>query len=543
MDARSAIDDLRRRAEAGATLEALSHAALALLGRLAAAVEGVAFDDEVRQMAVRLTGRTMIHGGRAAGEERLRGARFLAGSLHALAHGGVHMITPDERQAEEEGKLAAALYSPLGITVGVLREGMDEAERGAAYSADVTVGAYRRFALDLLHDRQAQAPYDRIGRGVLAAVVTDPGHVLISPIAEPLMLMEDDASPADALRKAARLAATLNNGQDYAVDTDRALVRLTSHGRKRVHDAFGVTDAASMQTLLLEKRITQALAAASCYTRGRDYDLADGTVAPLPSGALPGGVRVRGGLLQAIETKEGVAVTDTQWITATISVFEYFRRYSHLGGTSLAQLMFTTELEELFNLTVWDRREGEELRTQQQHAPQMAAYLALNRQIAQWGRLGAQQRTELYGLRESSWQPDELQTLLHHLVDAAVTQAIGDSNGDLPRLRRELGELATDALLEQPTGGGDPQAMADQVRIRARAVCDDHLATDPDRQRRAIHSALDQAAVYQAQAEMHYRDLYWPDDLAPFEEALTAVHNSIRTHAERAIARQALHPA
>ncbi|MGW1563052.1 preprotein translocase subunit SecA [Streptomyces sp. NPDC002144] len=543
MDARSAIEDLRRRAAAGETLEALSHAALAVLGRPAAAVGGVAFDDEARQMALRLTSRTMIHGGRTAGEERLRGARYLAGSLHVLADGGVHMITPDERQAEEEGKLAAAVYSPLGITVSVLHEGMDEAERSAAYSADVTVGTYRRFALDLLHDRQAQTPYDRISRGVSATVVTDPGHVLIAPIAEPSMLLEDDASPADALRTAARLAATLDKGQDYAIDTERALVRLTSQGRKRVHDAFGVTDTASMQTLLLEKRIAQALAAANCYTRGRDYDLAHGTVTPLPSGALPGGVRLRGGLLQAIETKEGVTVTDTQWITATISVFEYVRRYSHVGGTSLAPLMFTTELEELFNLTVWDRREADELRTQQQHAPQMAAYLALNRQIAQWSRLGAQQRTELYGLRERSWQPDELQTLLHRLVDAAVTQAIGDHNGDLPQLRRSLGALATDLLLEQPTGGGDTQTIADQARIRARAVCDDHLTTDPDRQRRALHSALDQAAVYQAQAEMHYRDLYWPDHLAPFEEALSAVYDNIRTDVERAVARQALHPA
>ncbi|MEU1275945.1 hypothetical protein [Streptomyces sp. NPDC005799] len=543
MDARSAIEDLRRRAAAGETLEALSHAVLALLSRPAAAVAGVAFDEEARQMALRLTGRTMIHGGRVAGEERLRGARFLAGSLHVLADGGVHMITPDERQAEEEGKLAAVVYRPLGITVGVLRKGMNEAERSAAYSADVTVGPYRRFALDVLHDRQAQAPYDRIGRDVPAAVVTDPGHVLIAPIAEPLMLLEDDASPADALRPAARLAATLDKGQDYAIDTDRALVRLTSQGRKRVHDAFGVTDAASMQTLLLEKRVTQALAAAHCYTRGSDYDLADGSVTPLPSGALPGGVRLRGGLLQAIETKEGVTITDTQWITATISVFEYARRYSHIGGTSLAQLMFTTELEELFNLTLWDRREAEELRTQQQHAPQMAAYLALNRQIAQWSRLGTQQRTELYGLRERSWQPDELQTLLHRLVDAAVTQAIGDSNGDLPQLWCALSELATNVLLEQSTGGEGAPPTADRVRIRARAVLDDRLMSDPDRQRRGLHSALDQAAVYQAQAEMHYRDLYWPDDLAPFEEALTAVYDSIRTDLARAVAHQALRPA
>ncbi|MFS4092506.1 hypothetical protein [Streptomyces sp. AF1A] len=143
MDARSAIEDLRRRAAAGETLEALSHAVLAVLGRPAAAVGGVAFDDEARQMAVRLTGRTMIHGGRTAGEERLRGARFLAESLRVLADGGVHMITPDERQAEEEESSPRPSAAPWASRSACCARGMDEAERSVAYGADVTVGAYR----------------------------------------------------------------------------------------------------------------------------------------------------------------------------------------------------------------------------------------------------------------------------------------------------------------------------------------------------------------------------------------------------------------
>lgn len=140
MDARAANSKLKRRAADGQSLQALSRPALDVLSRSAATVSGVLFDDDVRQMAVRLTDSTMIHGGLVAGEERLRAARLLAGYLHTLAHGGVHMITPDERQAQEEGELARTVYGPLGVSVGVLQEDMAEEERRAAYGADVTVG-------------------------------------------------------------------------------------------------------------------------------------------------------------------------------------------------------------------------------------------------------------------------------------------------------------------------------------------------------------------------------------------------------------------
>lgn len=539
MDPRVALEALKRRAEEGESPESLSHSALDLVGR-SAAETAVPFDDEIRRMAVRLAGGTMIHGGRVAGEDRLRGARVLAGFLHALAGRGVHLITPDEPQAQEEGERAAAVYGPLGVTVGVLRTDMSRTERRAAYGADVTVGAYRRFGLDLLHDRQAMAPEDRSRRDAPAAVVKDPGHVLVAPIAEPLTLVEDDASQAHELRKVARLTAALSDGQDYAVDTDRGVVRLTPKGRNRLHDAFGVTDPAGMETLLLEKRVGEAVLANHRYVQGRDYDVAGAKVVPVSSGELPKGVRLRGGLLQAIEVKEGLTVSDAQWVTTTVSVFEYFRRYPHVGGTSLAELMFTAELEELFGLTVWDLRGPDELSTQQQYAQQMAVYLDLNRRIARWSRLGEQQRAELNQPRDRSREPHELRTLLRHSVGEAVREELRRSDGDPRRLRRGLGELASGLASERLTDTGDPQRIADTVLTNARSVCDDRLLADLDTQRGGVQSAVDQAAVYQAQAEMYYRDLHWPDDLAAFEEALTGVHEGLRTQFGRAVARHTL---
>ncbi|MFJ9248604.1 hypothetical protein [Streptomyces sp. NPDC101776] len=538
MDPRVTVEALKRRAEEGESPESLSHSALDLVARSAAGAS-VPFDDDIRRMAVRLAGGTMIHGGRVAGEDRLRGARLLAGLLHAQAGRGVHLITPDEPQAAEEGERAAALYDPLGVTVGVLRD-MDRAERRAAYGADVTVGAYPRFGLDLLHDRQIMAPEDCGRRDAPAAVVKDPGHVLVASVAEPLTLVEDDVSPAHELREVARLTAVLSDDQDYAVDADRGVVQLTRKGRIRLHDAFGVTDPAGMETLLLEKRVGEAVLANHRYARGRDYDVAGAEVVPASSGELPKGVRLRGGLLQAIEVKEGLAVSDAQWVTTTVSVFEYFRRYSHVGGTSLAELMFTAELEELFGLTVWDLRGPDELSSQRQYAQQMAVHLDLNRRIARWSRLGEQQRAELDGLRDRSREPHELRTLLRRSVAEAVREELRHSAGDPRRLRRGLGELATGLPPERLTGTGDPQRIAETVLTNARSVCDDHLLADPDTQRAGVRSAVDQAAVYQAQAEMYYRDRHWPDDLAAFEEALMGLHEELRTQFGRAVARHAL---
>jgi hypothetical protein len=79
------------------------------------------------------------------------------------------------------------------------------------------------------------------------------------------------------------------------------------------------------------------------------------------------------------------------------------------------------------------------------------------------------------------------------------------------------------------------------VLRRARTICDDFLATEPDAQLRAVQSALDQAAVYQSQAEIYYRDRYWPEDLTAFEEELATVHATVRTQFERAVAGHVLH--
>lgn len=465
------MDSLKRRAREGRTAEELSVSAFHLLSTAAAGVDEVSFDDDVRMMAVRLAGGVVVQGGRAAGAGRMRGARLLAALLLALRGDGIHVITPDDETAQAEGATARALFGTLGISVGILSTQASAGAKRSAYAADITFGAIGRFVLDGLHDSQITTFESRVVRNAPAAIVSDTGQVMVANINGQFTLLEKDTTPSDRLRRIAEFAAGLRDGVDFTVNGDTGVPRISPHGRAKVHDAYGVADPADTQALLLEKRMGEAVFARRAR-RGQDYDVADGEVLRAPSGVLPAGYGFTGGLRQALEIKEGVPVSDTDWLTAVTTVPAYFSGYQAVGGTSVAEILFAAELKEIFGVEVWDRRTPQEADVERVHAPDIGRYLDLNRNLARWHVLPARHRAEFHDLRETLWEPDELASTV----------------------RRLIGEPAT----------------ADTVQLRA-----------------DLQSALDQALTYYNVADAYGRSIHWPDALADHEQALASIRASL----------------
>ncbi|WP_328911681.1 MULTISPECIES: hypothetical protein [unclassified Streptomyces] len=476
------MDDLRARARHGAALEDLAGPALCLLDRPGTAARNVVFDDDVRVMAARVAGGTVVHGGRAAGPDRMRGTRLLAALLLSLSGEGVHMICPDEEAAEAEAAAARAVYGPLGVVAATVRSGMDAAGRRSAYAADVTFGALSRFGPDALADARVMDRAARVGRGTPAAVVSDPGQVMIA-FNRRITLLEKDVTPAGELRRIAGFAAGLREGADVTVDAESAVPRLTPRGRERLHDAYGVVVPVSTAALLLEKRAVEAVLARRSR-RGEEYELAGGEVLRLPSGTLPDGLGFTGGLRQAIEVREGVAVSDTDWPVAVGSVPAHFRGYRVVGGTSQAELLFTAELEELFGLRVWDRRTEGEREAERVHAADLGRYLELNRKLARWDAVGCRHRAGFGDLRESLWEPSGTALAVRSLTGDAVPA-----------------DADTDAL------------------------------------RAGLRSVLDQALVHYNVAEGYGRGAHWPDGLPAYERSLTEIRDSLWHDVRGAVAR------
>src|SRR5207302_5326616 len=118
----------------------------------------------MRHFDVQLIGGTVLHEGKIAEMKTGEGKTLVATLpvyLNALAGFGVHVVTVNDYLAKRDSEWMGKLYSFLGLTVGVIVHDLDDAERRAAYAADVTYGTNNEFGFDYPSDNSKLGLRDR----------------------------------------------------------------------------------------------------------------------------------------------------------------------------------------------------------------------------------------------------------------------------------------------------------------------------------------------------------------------------------------------
>jgi preprotein translocase subunit SecA len=122
---------------------------------------------KMRHFDVQLVGGVILHEGRIA-EMRTGEGKTLAATLpivlNALTGRGVHLVTVNDYLAKRDAEWMGQLYRFLGLSVGVIVHGMDDAERQASYRADVTYGTNNEFGFDYLRDNMKFRLEDMVQR-------------------------------------------------------------------------------------------------------------------------------------------------------------------------------------------------------------------------------------------------------------------------------------------------------------------------------------------------------------------------------------------
>ncbi len=108
--------------------------------------------------------------------------------LNALTGRGVHVITVNDYLAKRDSEWMGKIYTFLGLTVGVIQNGMRSAERQAAYGSDITYGTNNEFGFDYLRDNLADSPEDRVQRELNYAIVDEVDSILIDEARTPLII-------------------------------------------------------------------------------------------------------------------------------------------------------------------------------------------------------------------------------------------------------------------------------------------------------------------------------------------------------------------
>ncbi len=309
------------------------------------------------------------------GEGKTLTATLAAGAA-ALAGKPTHVVTVNDYLAERDAELMQPLYSMLGLTVSVIKSGMEPNERRRAYCSDVTYCSKSELAFDYLRDRVAlgrdagnlrmkvarlttssgSRMQDVVMRGLHFAIVDEADSILIDEARTPLIIAQE-TQPQDERRwaKAAfELADQLEENRDFKVHYDLRRLELTAAGRKRLEQEGNRLGGLWNGRIRREESVRQALSARYLFERGDHYLVRDGTVHIVDeySGRILEGRSWNQGLHQLVEYKEGVEVTGRKLTIARTSFQKFFRRYNRLCGMTGTAREVRNELRSVYRMNV-----------------------------------------------------------------------------------------------------------------------------------------------------------------------------------------------
>ncbi|MBF0480722.1 MAG: preprotein translocase subunit SecA [Desulfovibrionaceae bacterium] len=311
----------------------------------------------MRHFDVQLIGGMVLHQGKIAEMKTGEGKTLVATlpvALNALTGRGVHLITVNDYLARRDAEWMGKLYNFLGLTVGVIVHGLDDAERQIAYGADITYGTNNEFGFDYLRDNMKFNISHVVQRELHFVIVDEVDSILIDEARTPLIISGAADDSTTLYVKIDALVPLLRREEHYTVDEKARTVMLTDEGVARCEDILHVDNLYDPANITLQHHVLQALKAHNIFGRDVDYIVKDDQVVIVDefTGRLMPGRRYSDGLHQALEAKEGVKVEAENQTLASITFQNYFRMYEKLAGMTGTADTEAVEFREIYDLEV-----------------------------------------------------------------------------------------------------------------------------------------------------------------------------------------------
>jgi preprotein translocase subunit SecA len=311
----------------------------------------------MRHFDVQLIGGVVLHEGKIAEMKTGEGKTLVAtlpAYLNSLTGRGVHIITVNDYLARRDAEWMGPLYRTLGLSVGVIVHDLDDAQRRAAYGADITYGTNNEFGFDYLRDNMKYDLAECVQRGHHFAIVDEVDSILIDEARTPLIISGPAEESTDKYYRIDKIIPRLIQEIDYTVDEKHRTATLTEDGVSKVERLLGLGNLYDPSHMEMIHHVYQGLRAHTLYKRDVDYVVKNGEVIIVDefTGREMPGRRWSDGLHQAVEAKETVKIERENQTLATVTFQNYFRMYQKLSGMTGTAETEAVEFNKIYNLEV-----------------------------------------------------------------------------------------------------------------------------------------------------------------------------------------------
>ena len=331
----------------------------------------------MKHYRVQLIGGIILHQGRIAEMKTGEGKTLvstLPAYLNALTGEGVNIVTVNDYLAKRDAEWMGKVHEFLGLTVGVVLNGMDNDERRAAYNCDITYVTNNELGFDYLRDNMVIYKEQLVQRGLKYAIIDEVDSVLIDEARTPLIISGQSGKSTRLYDACDILARQLERGEasgeftkmnaimgedieetgDFIVNEKEKNINLTEDGVKKVEQFFHIDNLADPENLEIQQNIILALRAHNLMFRDKDYVVKDDEVLIVDefTGRIMPGRRYSDGLHQAIEAKEHVKVRRESKTLATITFQNLFNKFAKKAGMTGTALTEEQEFRQIYGMDV-----------------------------------------------------------------------------------------------------------------------------------------------------------------------------------------------
>lgn len=259
--------------------------------------------------------------------------------LNALTGKSCILVTTNEYLASRDGEEMSEVYNFMGISCSYPKtnekEEMTDEEKKEFYQANIIYMTNGMLGFDYLFDNLVKNKNERFLCDFYYVIIDEADAVLLDSAVMPLVVSGVPRVQSNLYDVCDFFVTTLVENIDYE-EEDNA-VWLTPKGVKFAEDFFGIDNFYSKENFEINRHVTLALRAHKAMKNKKDYVVTDKGEVELFDGAtgrLMHGVKLRGGLHQAIEAKEKVEISQEYRTVASVTFQDLFLMFDKMAGMS-----------------------------------------------------------------------------------------------------------------------------------------------------------------------------------------------------------------
>lgn len=276
--------------------------------------------------------------------------------LNALTGKNSMLMTTNNYLASRDCKEMGPVFEFMGLTVGCCvsdnpDEKFDNDLKREIYSRDIVYATNAGVGFDYLFNNLVTNAESRFLCDFNYVIVDEADEVLLDSANMPLVVAGAPRVQSNLYEKADYFVTTLVKEEDYEVE--EGAVWLTEKGIQRAEEYYKIENLFERNNFEINRHVNLALKAHILLEKGKDYVITDENEAVLVDGStgrLLRGVKMRGGIHQAVETKEKAKLTQEMRSIASITYQNLFGLFDKVSGMSGTISDTKEEIKEIYGL-------------------------------------------------------------------------------------------------------------------------------------------------------------------------------------------------